>query len=258
MPDLVPGTLEALGLYLVRTSTMVLASPVFLMGAGFSGYKVALIAILTGVLYSVSGAPLAGEVDGLIFGAMAIRELMIGLSIGFVLQLALLAVKVAGQITGHEMGFAIASQIDPDTGVQVPLITRIWENIFLVGLLAVDGHHWLIRALSESFRRAPVGRVEFEHGLTDVVRDLFGAMFRAGLTFAAPVIVLLTLVSILIGLLTRAVPYLNVLELSFSIRVLLGLFSIFLFAPLLEPVLMLLYQEMQLWIDRGLLALGTE
>lgn len=258
MPVFAPGMLEALGLYLVRTSAMVLAAPVFLMGTGFSAYKVALIAILSAVLYGATGEPLGAEIDGLVFGAMAVRELLIGFSIGFMLQLCLLAVGVAGQLVGHEMGFAIAGQIDPETGVQVPLITRIWENVFLVGLLAVNGHHWLIRALCDSFASAPVGAIRMEVGLAGAVLDLFASMFQAGLTFAAPVMVLLSLVSILIGLLTRAVPFLNILEISFTLRVVLGLVAIFAFAPLLEPVLESLYGALARWLQGGVAALAMQ
>lgn len=258
MPVLAPGMLEAFGLYLVRTSAMVLAAPVFVGGTGFSAYKVALIAALSAVLYGATGEPLAGELDALVFGAMAMRELLIGLSIGFMVQLCMLAVGVAGQLVGHEMGFAIAGQIDPETGVQVPLISRIWENVFLVGLLAVNGHHLLIRALSDSYQSAPVGRVRVELGLMSTVGELFSSMFKAGLTFAAPVMVLLALVSMLIGLLTRAVPYLNILEISFTLRVLLGLGAIFLFAPLLEPVLGELYEGLARWLRVGTDALGGE
>ena len=186
-----PGTLEALGLYLIRTSAMLLSSPVLTMGTGFNAYKVALIVALSGILYSVTGEPLPASVNPLTFGAMAMREILVGLSIGFVLQLSLLAVKVGGQMVGHEMGFAMASQIDPETGVQVPLITRIWENIYLVGLMAVNGHFWLLQSLAKSFDRAPVGEMKLSGGLVSVITSLFGAMFSAGLTFAIPVMTLL-------------------------------------------------------------------
>lgn len=252
MPEILPGTLEAIGLYLLRTSAMVLSAPVFSMGTGFTGARIALIAILSAVLYAATGSPVEGAGEPLLFGAMAVRELLVGFAIGFTVQLATLAVRVAGQLVGHEMGFAIAGQIDPETGVQVPLITSIWESLFLVGLLTVNGHHWLVRALADSFRAAPVGELRTDGGLAGAVTDLFASMFRAGITFAAPIMVLLALVSILIGLLTRAVPYLNVLEISFTLRVLLGLVAILLFMPLLEPVLGQLYAALADGLRSGL------
>jgi len=251
-----PGTLEALGLYLIRTSAMVLSSPVLTMGTGFGAYKVALIVGLSAIMYSVTGQPLPDTVNPLTFGAMAMREILIGLSIGFVLQLSILAVKVGGEMVGHEMGFTMASQVDPETGVRIPLITRIWENIYLVGLLAVNGHYWLLQALAQSFERAPVGEMRLSGGLVGVVANLFGAMFAAGLTFAIPVMTILALVSVMVGLLTRAVPYLNIMEISFTLRVGLGLVSILLFCPLLEPVLSSLYTSLSESLESTLDALA--
>ena len=247
-----PGTLEALGLYLIRTSAMVLSSPVLTMGTGFNAYKVALIVGLSAILYGVTGEPLLDTVNPLTFGAMAMREILVGLSIGFVLQLSLMAVKVGGQMVGHEMGFAMASQIDPETGVRIPLVTRIWENIYLVGLMAVNGHYWLLQSLAKSFERAPVGEMKLGGGIVAIIANLFGTMFAAGLTFAIPVMTVLALVSVMVGLLTRAVPYLNIMEISFTLRVGLGLISICLFAPLLEPVLNSLYTSLSEALESSL------
>ena len=80
-------------------------------------------------------------------------------------------------------------------------------------------------------------------------------MFSAGIVFAAPVMVFLMLVSLLIGLLSRAVPQLNVLEVGFTLRVSVAMLAMFLFAPLLEPAMMRLYEGLILWLDRGLDAL---
>jgi flagellar biosynthesis protein FliR len=84
---------------------------------------------------------------------------------------------------------------------------------------------------------------------------MFGEMFRAGLVFAAPVMVLLLLVSLVIGLLARAVPGLNVVEVGFTLRVLVALGALFLFAPLLDPAMRGLHQELLRWLERGLAAI---
>jgi flagellar biosynthesis protein FliR len=86
--------------------------------------------------------------------------------------------------------------------------------------------------------------------------SMFAEMFRAGLVFAAPVLVFLLLVSLLIGLFSRAVPGLNVLEVGFTLRVLVALGALFVFAPLLEPAMRNLHQDLLRWLERGLAALG--
>ena len=129
----------------------------------------------------------------------------------------------------------VASQVDPVSGVQSSLVTNFYENLFILTLLLLNGHHLLVRSLNLSFQRAPVGELWFGPNITATVRAMFGQMFAAGIVFAAPVMIFLVLVSLLIGILARAVPTLGGVEVGFSIRVMVSLFAMFLFAPLIEP-----------------------
>ncbi|TAJ21879.1 MAG: type III secretion protein [Planctomycetota bacterium] len=230
-----PGTIEAFGLYLVRMSAFVLAAPLFGLSTGVNSTKVAVIAILSFALYSAGGAALDHSPAPIEFAALALRELLIGLFFAFCLQCLLVGVQVAGEIVGHDMGFAMASQLDPATGVSSGLIPRIYETFVVLALFAVDAHHWMIRALSESFRVAPVGSMRIGSGLSELAVDGFARMFAAGLTFAAPVVACLLLTTCLLGLLSRLVPAIHVFDLSFQVRVLLGLVLMMLFAPLIAP-----------------------
>lgn len=236
-----PGLIEGFGLYLTRTSALVLGAPLLGTGSNFSGYKIGLIALVSLALFAAGGEPIAGPIDPLIYGALCLREVLIGLFLAFVLQLAVLAVRVAGELIGHEMGFNMASISDPVTGLQTPLVTHLYETMFFLGLLAVNGHHWLLLSLERSFQRAPVGVLSLGEGVPGFLTTLFGEMFRAGLTFAAPVLVLLMLISVLIGLLARAVPQVNVIEMGFTLRVAVALIAMFLFAPLLSPAMLGLF-----------------
>ena len=254
--ELPPGTLEAFGLFLTRTSALVLSAPVLGYGSGFSGYKVALIFVVAFVLYTAFGQPLpAQDVAPIAYGVLAVREVVIGVFLGFFLHLVMLAVRVTGELIGHEMGFMVAKQVDPASGIRTPLITSVYENLFILALLTMNGHHWLLRSLRESFLRAPIGEVSLGGGVSRAIETMFSQMFGAGIVFAAPVMVFLMMVSILIGLLARAVPQLNVLEVGFTIRVGVAMSAMFLFAPLLEPAMMRLYSYLVLWIGRGLDAL---
>ncbi|MDA0947929.1 MAG: flagellar biosynthetic protein FliR [Planctomycetota bacterium] len=251
-----PGTLEALGLVLARTSAMVLASPVLGTGTTFGGVKVGLIAALTLVSWLATGGPTAAPGAGALeFCLLAGREVVIGLALAFVLQAALLTIRVAGHLIGHEMAFAMSQQVDPASGVQTPTVTHLYEVVFTLALLSVDGHLWIVRALSESFLRAPVGVVGGSDGAVSVAVATFGEMFAAGLVFAAPVMVLLATVSVVIGVLARAVPQINVLEFGFNLRVVAGLGGMFLFAPLLAPAIDGLLTQLLASLNSGLDAL---
>lgn len=240
-------------LVLMRTGALVLAAPVLGQGTGFSGYRVGLIFFLSLLLFTATGTPV--EAPPIELGLMALREVMIGIFLGFLLQLVLLAVRVAGELVGQEMGFLVARQVDPSNGVSSSLVTNLYENLFLLVLLALDGHHWLLRSLERSFAFAPLGRITLNERMAPTAITMFAEMFRAGLVFAAPVMVFLMLVSLVIGLLSRAVPGLNVLEVGFTLRVLVALGALFVFAPLLEPAMRHLHQDLLRWLERGLTAI---
>ncbi len=248
------ATLAGFGLVLTRTSALVLASPVLGFGTGFAGYRIGLIFFLAFLLHWVVGVPVPSG-EPLVLAALAVREVLIGIFLGFLLHLVLLAVRVAGELVGQEMGFLVARQVDPTSGVSSSLVTNLYENVFLLVLLALDGHHWLLRSLERSFELAPVGRLSLSTGLGTTAQAMFAEMFRAGVVFAAPVMVFLLLVSLLIGLLSRAVPALNVLDVGFTLRVLVALGSLFLFAPLLEPAMRALHRDFLGWLERGLAVL---
>jgi len=249
--------LEAFGLYLVRTSALILASPLLGSGTGFAGYKIALITAVSLVLFMSTGTALVEEAGAIEYALLCLRELMVGLFLAFVLQAVLLAVRVAGELIGHEMAFNMASVVDPGTGIRTPLITQIYEAAFFLGLLAINGHHWLLQALGSSFERAPIGALSISDGVLPLMQRLFSEMFTAGIVFAAPVMVLLMMVSALIGILARVVPQVNVLEVGFTLRVAVGLGAIFLFSPFLAPAMNVLFEELMAGLDGCLDVLGA-
>jgi flagellar biosynthetic protein FliR len=128
--------------------------------------------------------------------------------------------------------------------------------MFMLGLLAVDGHHLVLQALASSFERAPVGALVIEADLPTLVVAQLTQMFAAGVTFAAPVLVLLMLSSLVMGLLARMVPQMNVLEVGFTLRIVVGLGAMTLFAPLIAPALEVLFKGVDEGLETMLLNLG--
>jgi flagellar biosynthetic protein FliR len=249
------GVLFAFGLVLARTAALVVAAPLFGSGTGFAGYRIALLFLVSVTLF-LAHDPAPIEVEPLAYAALVLRELVLGFFLGSLLQLVLLAVRVGGEMVGQEMGFLVARQVDPQDGAQSSLVANMYEILFLLALLAVNGHHWLLRALDDSLTRAPIGQLPLGRGFAPALESMLGEMFAARVVFAAPVLVLLVITSILIGFLSRAVPTLNVLEVGFSLRVVVALAALYLFAPLLKPSMDRLHALFATWLARGLDALG--
>jgi len=252
-----PGTLEAFGLFLVRSSALILSAPIIGSATGFSGYKVALIFGLSFLLYQVHGRPLDHSPAAIEFACLSLREVLIGIALSFSLHAVMLALRVAGELVGQEMGFNMAAIMDPMSGLRTPIVTQIYETFFVLGFLMVNGHHVLLRGLAQSFERAPVGLMDVGGNIPWLIERLFSQMFTAGITFAAPVLLLLMTSSLLLALLARAVPQMNVNEVGFTARVVVGLLALFLFAPLIAPALNGLYGHFETGVAAVLDAVAT-
>lgn len=243
--DLPPGTVEAVGLYAARCGAMIVGAPLFGATMGYVTWRAAFIVMLAATLYAAQGQPLASQPEPVEYALLVVREIGIGLVLAFCLHGALLAVRAAGEVASQEIGLGYAGLLDPSTGHSTSSVSLFYEIFFYLGLFLTDGHHALFRALAISFESVPVGEVHFAIGAAESAVALIGPMIAAGVAFAAPVLGLLFATSLLIALLGRAIPQLNVNELGFTMRTVIGLFALFLFAPTMGPALNGLYETLE-------------
>ncbi|MEM9380817.1 MAG: flagellar biosynthetic protein FliR [Planctomycetota bacterium] len=250
-----PGVLESIGLFVARTSALLLLTPLLGSGAQFHGYKVALVVSVSAAMLFVQGIPPVVVDSWVHYALLMMREAVLGLGLAFMLHMVLMALRVGSELIGNEMAFTMANAVDPSTGESMPVLSRMNESLFFLALLSVDGHHWIVRGLAESFERAPVGEMQFGGDLPATLGVFFADMFAGGIAFAAPVLALLMMVSLMIGLIARAVPQVNVLEMGFSLRVAGGIIAIGLLSPTLAPAMSTLLEHLMAGLEAGLDAL---
>ncbi len=152
----------------------------------------------------------------------AVREITIGAMIGFSALLLLLIGQTAGQFLDFQMGFFTASEVDPVMGTRIPLVGNYLYLFSIVLFLSFDGHHYLLRALKESFTIAPPGTPFSTAGIPAVL-GFMSWMFRSALQISLPVMAALLLASVALGVLARAMPQLNLFVLGIPIRIILGM-----------------------------------
>jgi len=155
--------------------------------------------------------------------AMALAELLLGMLAGFVASLVFVAVQVAGQVFDSEMGYGMTNVLDPAHGVQVPLMGGFFQLCGLALFLAMDGHHFLFAGILDAPVALPVSTARWGQGITQWVFDRFCESFGLGLRLALPVLVAALAAACAMGIVSRAVPQLNILVMGLPIRVLLGL-----------------------------------
>jgi flagellar biosynthetic protein FliR len=173
-------------------------------------------------------APLVEVPAGLsIFSAAgmlaAVLELLIGVSIGMVVQLTFEALVFAGQSISLTMGLGFATLVDPQRGAQVPVLGQMFMIFGTLIYLSINGHLMLLGALAESFHSLPIGSHLGQDFLMSVV--LWGArVFDTGLLIALPAVIALVIVNLALGVVTRAAPQLNLFGIGFTITLLSGFF----------------------------------
>lgn len=157
-------------------------------------------------------------------GVLAIsRELLIGAAMGFTLRLIFAAFVFAGQVVGQSMGLGFASMVDPQNGVQVPVVSQFYHILAILVFLALDGHLMIVGALAQSFQLLAAGSGGLSAtALWDIVQA--GSwMIEWSVAIALPATLAMLLVNVAFGVMTRSAPQLNVFAVGFPITLLLGM-----------------------------------
>ncbi len=177
-----------------------------------------LTTIVVPLVPSVPAAEILGA-DGLL---IASQQILIGLSMGFVLLVVFVAFVLGGQVVAMQMGLGFASLVDPQNGVQTPMVSQFYVLLATLIFLALDGHLTLIQVLVDSFRTMPIGTAGIgTDGLWQVV--IWGReIFAGAVMIALPSIVTLLLVNLAFGVLTRSAPQLNIFAVGFPVIIVSG------------------------------------
>lgn len=206
----------------LRVGGFVLTAPVLSSSAVPAPVKIALSIGLAFIL-----APLAPVPPGLsIFSgagaAAAVQEILIGISIGMVVELAFEALTFAGQSVSMSMGLGFATLVDPLHGANTPVLGQLFMILGTLVYLGVNGHLALVGALANSFHTLPVGGADVGSHLFWSM-SLWGArIFETGLLIALPAVVALVIVNLALGVVTRAAPQLNLFGIGFTITLMCG------------------------------------
>jgi len=150
---------------------------------------------------------------------LILSESVVGLAIGFSATLIFAAVQFGGTVVGYQMGFAAANVFDPQTQNQTALVSQFQNVLAILVFLALNIHFFMIEAIVHSFRLLPPGNLNLSGGAIPYLMTLAGRMFSLGVQFSAPVLVVLLLSGLVLGLMSRVFPQLNVFLLSFPINI---------------------------------------
>ena len=217
----------------LRLSAFLVAAPVFGARSVPVRVRITLGVVLTAVLLpTLPPVPTLDVLSPL--GLMtALQQVGIGLVSGFLLQLFLAALTFAGEMVSLGMGLGFASLVDPQNGVNVPLLGQLYVMLAVLLMLATDGHLLLLELLARSFTTVPVGPVGLRFDDFRAVAGFATDIFALGLLVALPAVTVLLVVNLAFAVVSRAAPQLNLFAIGFPVSLLMGLLIVLLTLPTL-------------------------
>lgn len=211
-------------LVLMRVSAMIFVAPVFGGSVVPTQIKILFSLMLALILLPmIPAVAQAAPIEVVPLAWLGMNELLVGLVMGVSMVFIFAAIQYAGQIIDFQMGFAIVNLIDPTQDVQIPVMGFFHFLIAILIFLAMDAHHWIIRALVDSFQVVPIMEAGFSGLLIGSISKAFGDLFVVAMRIAAPTIAVLMVYNASLGIIAKTVPQINLLIVGFPIRIALGM-----------------------------------
>lgn len=166
-------------------------------------------------------------------GLLAVAaEVVVGLSLGFVLQIAFAAPVVAAEVIGAGMGMSIATAADPNTGAHSPALGQYFGIVLTLVFLGLGGHLVFLDLVVKSYATFPPGDAWLGAERIGRIVGFGGEMFATAVAMALPVTLILLLIQLAAGVLSRSAPALNLFSLGLPAGVVAGLAALIISAPL--------------------------
>lgn len=218
-----------------RIGAFVMALPIYTVQGVPRSVRMIFTAALT--LAIVPLVPETPAIDPMSEGMliMVAQQLLIGLTMGFILRLVFAAMVNAGQLIAMGMGLGFASMVDPVNGVQVPVVSMFYMIMAVLLYFAMDGHLVTIQVLRESFWILPIDGGMLKSSVFLEIAKWGTWMFGGAVLIALPAVATTMLTNVSFGVLARAAPQLNMFAVGFPIIIMVGFVTMWITLPYVIP-----------------------
>ena len=216
---------KAFFLVLIRVSAILVMFPFFSARVIPTLIKAGLALMITIILFPVINNQMVAF-PGTLLGVaqLILAELIIGMTLGLMVQIFFEGVRMMGQMVGFQTGFAITNVLDPQSGMQVSIFANTAYLLAIVLFLLLNGHHILLNAVKSSFDIINVGSFGLNVGMLKKMTKISGDMFVIAVKIGAPPIAALLFTNVAFGLITKLMPQMNIMIVAFPVQICIGLF----------------------------------
>jgi flagellar biosynthetic protein FliR len=193
------------------------------------------------------------DLDPLGFGALIIKEVIVGLAFAYALAAMFAGLQAAGSLLDTLIGFSFGSLVDPVTGTQSTVLAQMYSLFGVAILIAIGGDAWIIKGLGRSYEAVPLLETPAIGSMVQGVEVAFSGIFVSAFMIGAPVIVALIITDAAFGVVSRVVPQMNVFAVGFPAKMLVGLTLLGASLPFVSGFIA---DELQLSVAQALRSLG--
>lgn len=215
-------------LVLARVSGVITASPLFSVRSIPTQVKI-LLALLISIMVFIVLPPLNFVPVNLLHLFFAVvSQTIYGILVGFAITLVFQAVDAAGSLIDLQIGLSMSTIMDPSSGVESTVTSRLLNFMVLMIFLAINGHHWIILGLVKSFTTIPLDFASVSPGFLEYLIRAFSDIFKTAFVIACPIIITALLVDLSSGFIGKTAPKLNILIINMPFKIGIGIFVLML------------------------------
>lgn len=238
--------LEFYLLVLVRVSAFVMAAPFLGNNSVPMRVRAALSVFLALIVIQITPV-ITLHYSGVVgYAVLILKETLLGVTMGLMCNMCFYIVNLAGQLMDMELGLSMANMFDPMTGSQVSLTSRMYNYVLLLMMVVTNMHYYVIRAIVDSFSYFNVGEAIFRlDALKEAVVKFVVNYFLIGFRIVLPVFCCMLLINVVLGVLTRAAPQMNMFVVGIQIKVIVGFIVLLLIVQSFPMVANFVFDEMK-------------
>lgn len=175
-----------------------------------------------------------------------LKELIVGITLGFLADISLMIISMAGELIDREMGFSMVSNFDANFNTQTTITADFYNKLVIVVLLCSNMHYFILSALSDSFYLIPLGNVKIDSGeLYDTMLQYITNYFIIAMRITLPVVISIMLLNVILGVLAKTAPQMNMFVVGIQLKIFTGFAVLIITIILLPNITEFVYHQMQ-------------
>lgn len=236
-----------------RMTAFFVISPIFSSRSVPNTFKIGIALFISLLIFLLKGTSVTISEEPGIYVLLVLREVLIGLLLGYVAYLMFTVIQMAGSFIDIQTGFGIASVFDPLTGASAPMIGNFKYMFAILMFLSMNGHHYLIQSVLYSYDWIPLDAEimskMMDGSISEFLIRTFSNSFMIAFQMAAPIVIAMFLTDVGLGFLARSAPQFNIFVIGVPVKIIVGLLMLMLLTPsfafIFENLFGQLFQAMQ-------------